>query len=62
MELNQATAPHVVEETEGSHAILRSAAVYDESLQLSGGRRIDGSSCFRGNELCVALYESPLLT
>jgi AraC-like DNA-binding protein len=59
MDLNETAAHHDVGECGGSHAILRSAAVYDESLQLSGGRRIDANSFFRRNELCVALYESP---
>jgi len=40
-------------------AIARSATTYDESLQLSGGRRVEATSCFRNNELYVALYESP---
>lgn len=40
-------------------AILRSAAIYDESLGLAGGRRVDATSCFRKSELHVALYESP---
>lgn len=59
MDLNKATARHEVREGDGSHAILRSAAIYDESLQLLGGRRIDTFSCFRRNDLYVALYESP---
>ena len=59
MDLNHAPARHEEGERDSNHAILRSAAIYDKSLQLSGGRRIDASSCFRRNELCVALYESP---
>lgn len=59
MDLKKTMARDEVGECDGSHAILRSAALYDESLQLSGGRRIDANSFFRRNELCVALYESP---
>jgi AraC family transcriptional regulator len=59
MDLKKTMARDEVGECDGSHAILRGAALYDESLQLSGGRRIDANSFFRRNELCVALYESP---
>ena len=59
MDLKKTMARDEVGECDGSRAILRSAALYDESLQLSGGRRIDANSFFRRNELCVALYESP---
>jgi AraC family transcriptional regulator len=59
MDLHETVARNEVGDCDGSHAIMRSAAIYDESLQLSGGRRIDASSFFRRNELCVALYESP---
>jgi AraC-like DNA-binding protein len=48
--------------TEGrhaAHAVSRSAAVYDSSLGLSGGRRVDASSHFQKNDLHVGLYESP---
>jgi len=47
------------EECDATCAIARSAAAYDESLDLSGGRRVEATSCFRNNELYVALYESP---
>ena len=59
MDRNRDVANHRAEECDAMHAILRSAAVYDESLGLSGGRRVDATSGFRNNELYVALYESP---
>ena len=59
MDRNRDAANHGAGECDAMHAILRSAAIYDESLGLSGGRRVDAISCFRKNELYVALYESP---
>jgi AraC family transcriptional regulator len=48
-----------VEECDAACAIARGAAAYDVSLELSGGRRVEATSCLRNNELYVALYESP---
>jgi AraC family transcriptional regulator len=59
MDRNRDVASHGAGECDAMHAILRSAAIYDESLGLSGGRRVDATSGFRNNELYVALYESP---
>jgi len=59
MDRNKDVANHEAGECDPTHAILRSAAIYDESLGLSGGRRVDATSRFRKNELYVALYESP---
>ena len=59
MDRNRDVANHGAGECDSTDAILRSAAIYDESLGLSGGRRVDATSCFRQNELHVALYESP---
>jgi AraC-like DNA-binding protein len=59
MDRNSDMANHEAGECDAADAILRSAAVYDESLGLSGGRRVDATSRFRKNELHVALYESP---
>ena len=56
---NRDVVNHEAGECDPTHAILRSAAIYDESLGLSGGRRVDATSRFRKNELYVALYESP---
>src|SRR5271163_4323794 len=52
-------ASHDVGACDGTHAILRSAAIYDGSLQQTGGVRVDATSCFRSRDLYVALYESP---
>jgi AraC family transcriptional regulator len=59
MDKNADVANHGAGECDATYAILRSAAIYDESLGLSGGRRVDATSRFRNNELHVALYESP---
>ena len=59
MDRNRDMANPEAGEYDAMYAILRSAAIYDESLRLSGGRRVDATSCFRKNELYVALYESP---
>ena len=59
MDKNGDVANHGAGECDATYAIARSAATYDESLGLSGGRRIDASSGFRNNDLYVALYESP---
>src|SRR5277367_4128189 len=59
MDRNRDVANPEPGECDSTDAILRSAAIYDESLGLSGGRRVDATSRFRKNELYVALYESP---
>jgi AraC family transcriptional regulator len=59
MDRNRAVANQGAGECDATDAILRSATVYDESLRLSGGRRVDATSRLRKNELYVALYESP---
>jgi len=56
---NRKMAHHIVRECDGTHAIARSAAIYDDSLRQSGGRCVDATSGFRSDELYVALYESP---
>jgi AraC family transcriptional regulator len=59
MNMDRDVANHGAGECDATYAILRSAAIYDESLGLSGGCRVDAASRFRNNELYVALYESP---
>ena len=59
MATDRKIASHDVGACDGTHAILRSAAIYDGSLQHTGGRRVDATSFFRSRELHVALYESP---
>jgi AraC family transcriptional regulator len=57
--INRDVATYATEGRDAAHAVSRSAAVYDSSLGLSGGRRVDATSHFRKNDLYVALYESP---
>ena len=52
-------ANHGVGECGGTHAILRSAGIYDDSLRHAGGQRVDATPCSRSDDLYVSLYESP---
>jgi AraC-like DNA-binding protein len=59
MDINRQMVDPEADKFGGAHALSRSAAIYDESLRLLGGRRVDATSSFQRDELCVALYESP---